>query len=282
MPLRANTYSPTSPPERRALRVVASPAWAITPATSAPPMLETPPEVGQRQGDERADDQERGGGQGRGRLRHEHAGQPGEERRDRERPELGPSDVDARRRGGPFVGPHGQPAQPGPVAPQVRDADARRCQHHQHHEAERRPEVVRAAGADADVEPEEVGPGGGAPAAPPENAGLARTSCSMATANASVVIARLMPRTRVAGRPTRTPSTVDNSAADDRGHQERHTVVGQVDHRETRHPGEGQLRQRDLPDVAGDDHDRQRKEREDHRDDDRLSVAGSEGEQPHQ
>jgi hypothetical protein len=47
--------------------------------------------------------------------------------------------------------------------------------------------------------PRIVGGGADEPAAPPENGGLASTSCSIATAIASVAMARLMPRTLVAG-----------------------------------------------------------------------------------
>ena len=61
--------------------------------------------------------------------------------------------------------------------------------------------------------PNRSGRGTDAPAAPPETAELASTSSSTATAMARVATARVMPRTRVAGRPMSTPSSTATAVA---------------------------------------------------------------------
>ena len=71
---------------------------------------------------------------------------------------------------------------------------------------------------------------------------------------------------RSAGSPTTTPTTVAPSAASDRRDRERDGDCQSVGERAEQEPGdagERQLRQRDLAGVAGDDHERQRDDRED-------------------
>jgi hypothetical protein len=55
-------------------------------------------------------------------------------------------------------------------------------------------------------------------------------------------------------------------------------VGRQVAHHERAHAREGELRERDLPRVAGDDHQREGEDRVDERDDDRDARAALEHE----
>ena len=187
------------------------------PATSAPAMLEMPAEVGEGDGHQRADHQERRRRQRGGREREQHA-RPARRAPTRRR----------RRRAWP--GSRRCRPPPPPARWPARRASAGRCgcgagwrprgtasgEHDEHDEAERGTEVVGARRRRCRRRCR-TGTAGArdAPAAPPESDGLASTSCSMATAMARVATARLMPRTRVAGRPTSTPTQRGDSAASD-------------------------------------------------------------------
>ena len=88
-----------------------------------------------------------------------------------------------------------------------------------------------------------------------------------------------MPRTRVAGRPTSTPSAVAtpaaSSAATTNGtpcSSSRITVKPET-------PAKASCASEIWPDVAGHHHDRQRQQGEHHRHDHRLSVPGRDGDQ---
>ena len=198
--------------------------------------------------------------------RQQHPAEGGDGGGDAEGVHLGGHDADAERGGGPLVAPHReQPdARPGPGAGWRRGGRRGR--------ARRARSRRSAAGCSSGSRsmPANDTPSIGRPRTPPVTALLVNSSELNISAMARVATARLVPRVRTAGRATTTPtSAVPDHRREQRGLER--PAVGR--HEPSRHPrpdaGEGELAQRELPGVAGDDDDR--------RDDDGEGERGDEG-----
>ena len=95
------------------------------------------------------------------------------------------------------------------------------------------------------------------PPKPPVKSALPNSTSSTALPSPRVTIARLIPRVRTAGRPNRTPSGIVATIPIRMPTQEgdvgrRQESAGDVG----AEAGEGELRQRELAGVAGEDDDR--------------------------
>ena len=106
--------------------------------------------------------------------------------------------------------------------------------------------------------PKSFGSGTGEPVAPPPQVGLTKPKLKTATAAAIVTTARATPRTRSADtavtRPSSTAAAMPASGASGKADPR---IDRQMRHGEAGDAGERELDDRDLPDEAGDDHERE-------------------------
>ena len=163
-----------------------------------------------------------------------------------------------------LVGPHGQHATTGGRAADVG--------HHHHRQRGERQATSRRCAAGTRRRPSPRSRCRTASAWPPwprrwgpVNQPLRNTSCWAAMANASVTMASWTPRMRVAGQLTSMPAIVVTARATSGAHGMPHPMLGgQLGHQEAGDALERELRQRDLPEVAGEHHLREHQHGGDH------------------